>query len=105
VSGDGVEQDDYVTFLGAQGFLPPKSLWADNVFVDGVRLPFFEVSEESGAVSPHLAVLAFLIYIGTGTAAAQDLHLTLNHDRPLFTRTPASPSPAPRTRPRARRWR
>jgi uncharacterized protein GlcG (DUF336 family) len=42
VSGDGVEQDDYVTFLGAQGFLPPKNLWADTVFVDGVRLPFLK---------------------------------------------------------------
>ena len=42
VSGDGVDQDDYVTFLGAQGFLPPTSLWADNLFVDGVRLPFLK---------------------------------------------------------------
>jgi uncharacterized protein GlcG (DUF336 family) len=42
VSGDGVDQDDYVTFLGAQGFLPPESLWADNVFVGGVRLPFLK---------------------------------------------------------------
>ncbi|HEV8582417.1 MAG TPA: heme-binding protein [Thermoanaerobaculia bacterium] len=42
VSGDGVEQDDYVTFLGAAGFLPPKSLWADNYFVSGVRLPFLK---------------------------------------------------------------
>jgi uncharacterized protein GlcG (DUF336 family) len=42
VSGDGVEQDDYVTFLGAQGFLPPQSIWADNVFIDGVRLPFLK---------------------------------------------------------------
>ena len=42
VSGDGVEQDDYVTFLGAAGFLPPKSLWADNHFVSGVRLPFLK---------------------------------------------------------------
>ena len=42
VSGDGVEQDDYVTFLGAAGFLPPKSLWADNYFVNGVRLPFLK---------------------------------------------------------------
>ena len=43
VSGDGVDQDDYVTYLGAQGFLPPESLWADNLFVDGVRLPFLKV--------------------------------------------------------------
>jgi uncharacterized protein GlcG (DUF336 family) len=42
VSGDGVEQDDYVTFLGAQGFLPPRNLDADNFFVKGVRLPFLK---------------------------------------------------------------
>jgi uncharacterized protein GlcG (DUF336 family) len=42
VSGDGVDQDDYVTFLGAQGFLPPQSLWADNVSIGGVRLPFLK---------------------------------------------------------------
>jgi uncharacterized protein GlcG (DUF336 family) len=42
VSGDGVEQDDYVSFLGAQGFLPPEALWADRVFVGGVRLPFLK---------------------------------------------------------------
>jgi uncharacterized protein GlcG (DUF336 family) len=43
VSGDGVEQDDYVTFLGAQGFLPPQGLQADNFFVDGVRMPFLKL--------------------------------------------------------------
>jgi len=42
VSGDGVDQDDYVTFLGAQGFLPPTDLWADNLFIGGVRLPFLK---------------------------------------------------------------
>jgi len=42
VSGDGVEQDDYVTYLGAQGFLPPRTLQADNFFVNGVRLPFLK---------------------------------------------------------------
>ena len=42
ISGDGVEQDDYVSFLGAAGFLPPKGLWADNHFVSGVRLPFLK---------------------------------------------------------------
>lgn len=42
VSGDGVDQDDVVTFLGAQGFLPQQNgiLKADEVFVDGVRLPY-----------------------------------------------------------------
>jgi len=42
VSGDGVDQDDYVSFLGAQGFLPPPELWADRVVLDGVRLPFLK---------------------------------------------------------------
>ncbi len=42
VSGDGVDQDDYVTFLGAQGFLPPQSIWADRLTVDGARLPFLK---------------------------------------------------------------
>ncbi|MDA0283848.1 MAG: heme-binding protein [Planctomycetota bacterium] len=41
VSGDGVDQDDVVTFAGAQGFLPPDAVVrADEVFVDGVRLPY-----------------------------------------------------------------
>lgn len=40
VSGDGVDQDDVVTFSGAQGFLPPSNiLRADQVFVRNVRLP------------------------------------------------------------------
>jgi uncharacterized protein GlcG (DUF336 family) len=41
VSGDGVDQDDVVTFLGARAFLPgPTTLRADQTFVDGVRLPY-----------------------------------------------------------------
>jgi uncharacterized protein GlcG (DUF336 family) len=40
VSGDGVDQDDVVTFSGAQGFLPRGNvLRADQVFVRNVRLP------------------------------------------------------------------
>jgi uncharacterized protein GlcG (DUF336 family) len=42
VSGDGVEQDDYVSFEGAQGFAPPAGLWADQIFLGGVRLPFLK---------------------------------------------------------------
>jgi len=40
VSGDGVEQDDYVTAGGAAGFEPPPAIRADSVIVRGVRLPF-----------------------------------------------------------------
>ncbi len=42
VSGDGVEQDDYVSFLGARGFRPPRAFRANRVFVRGVRLPFLK---------------------------------------------------------------
>jgi hypothetical protein len=42
VSGDGIEQDDYVTYFAAGNFLPPMNLWADRVIVDGVRLPMFK---------------------------------------------------------------
>ncbi len=42
ISGDGVEQDDYVSFLGAQGFLPPEAIWADRVKIWGARLPFLK---------------------------------------------------------------
>jgi len=42
VSGDGVDQDDYVTYNGAIGFLPPQAIDADNVVIDGVRMPFLK---------------------------------------------------------------
>ncbi|HEX9671210.1 MAG TPA: heme-binding protein [Thermoanaerobaculia bacterium] len=42
ISGDGVEQDDYVAYRGAEGFLPPRDRWADRRFVAGVRLPFLK---------------------------------------------------------------
>lgn len=41
ISGDGVDQDDVVTFYGAQGFLPPDAnVIADEVKVRNTRLPY-----------------------------------------------------------------
>ncbi len=42
VSGDGVDQDDVVTFVGAQGFLPQQNdvLRSDETKFRGVRLPY-----------------------------------------------------------------
>jgi uncharacterized protein GlcG (DUF336 family) len=42
VSGDGVDQDDVVTFIGAQGFLPNQNgvLRSDQVSFRDVRLPY-----------------------------------------------------------------
>jgi uncharacterized protein GlcG (DUF336 family) len=42
VSGDGVEQDDYVTSGGARGYEAPDGKRADRVFLRGVRLPYWK---------------------------------------------------------------
>jgi uncharacterized protein GlcG (DUF336 family) len=42
VSGDGVDQDDYVTAGGAAGFEAPTQIRADQVVVSGVRLPYLK---------------------------------------------------------------
>ena len=42
VSGDGVDQDDYVTNAGAQGFEAPANIRADQVTIDTVRLPYLK---------------------------------------------------------------
>jgi uncharacterized protein GlcG (DUF336 family) len=42
VSGDGVDQDDFVTSAGTKGFEAPTALRADQIFVDAVRLPYFK---------------------------------------------------------------
>jgi uncharacterized protein GlcG (DUF336 family) len=40
VSGDGVDQDDYVTHGGANGWEPPAAIRADQIVIDNVRLPY-----------------------------------------------------------------
>jgi uncharacterized protein GlcG (DUF336 family) len=40
VSGDGVDQDDFVTNAGAKGFEAPTAIRADQIELDGVRLPY-----------------------------------------------------------------
>jgi hypothetical protein len=42
VSGDGVEQDDFVTNGGTPGFEAPVGIRADQVVIRGVRLPYFK---------------------------------------------------------------
>jgi uncharacterized protein GlcG (DUF336 family) len=51
ISGDGVEQDDYVTFLGAGELLPDPKLWADRLKVEGVRLPMFKFPRQPEGVT------------------------------------------------------
>ena len=57
VSGDGVEQDDFVTFtgirraearLGGVEFEPPAAIRADNFQFNGVRLPYMKFPQHPG---------------------------------------------------------
>lgn len=51
ISGDGVDQDDYVTYNGAGEFFPDPSIWADRLKVDGVRLPFLHFPRQPEGVT------------------------------------------------------
>jgi uncharacterized protein GlcG (DUF336 family) len=42
ISGDGVEQDDFVSAEAAKGFEPPDSIRADQIVIGGVRLPYLK---------------------------------------------------------------
>jgi len=42
VSGDGVDQDDFVTAGGAQAFLAPDAIRADQIIIQSVRLPYWK---------------------------------------------------------------
>ncbi len=42
VSGDGVDEDDYVTNGGTLGFEAPANIRADQILINGVRLPYFK---------------------------------------------------------------
>ena len=42
VSGDGVEQDDFVSAGGARGFEAPAAIRADQISVRGARLPYLK---------------------------------------------------------------
>jgi uncharacterized protein GlcG (DUF336 family) len=45
VSGDGVDQDDYDAAGGAAGFDAPAAIRADQILIDGVRLPYQKFPE------------------------------------------------------------
>jgi uncharacterized protein GlcG (DUF336 family) len=42
ISGDGVDQDDFVTNAGGAGFLPPNAIRATSIKFRGAFLPFFK---------------------------------------------------------------
>lgn len=47
ISGDGVEQDDFVTSGGAQGYEAPAAIRADQVVIREVRLPYWKFPRNS----------------------------------------------------------
>jgi uncharacterized protein GlcG (DUF336 family) len=42
ISGDGVDEDDYVTNGGTKGFEAPATIRADQISINSVRLPYFK---------------------------------------------------------------
>ena len=46
VSGDGVDQDDYMASGGSVGFEVPTAIRADQVIVQSVRLPYLKFPED-----------------------------------------------------------
>lgn len=40
ISGDGIDQDDFISAGGAVGFAPPSAIRSDQLLIRGVRLPF-----------------------------------------------------------------
>ncbi|TVP98952.1 MAG: hypothetical protein EA381_11105 [Planctomycetaceae bacterium] len=48
VSGDGVDQDDVVTFAAQRGFEPAEALRADRFIVGGVRMPYQKFNRNPG---------------------------------------------------------
>ncbi|MBV9209205.1 MAG: heme-binding protein [Acidobacteria bacterium] len=40
ISGDGIDQDDFIAAGGSQGYAPPAAIRADQLIIRGVRLPF-----------------------------------------------------------------
>ncbi|MEO8650430.1 MAG: hypothetical protein ABI539_14800, partial [Acidobacteriota bacterium] len=42
ISGDGIDQDDFVSAAGANTLAPPVSIRSDRTMVRGVRLPFLK---------------------------------------------------------------
>jgi uncharacterized protein GlcG (DUF336 family) len=57
ISGDGVDQDDVVSFAGAQAFTVPLDvLRADEVFVSGIRLPYQKFNRQPLLEPPRIEV-------------------------------------------------
>jgi uncharacterized protein GlcG (DUF336 family) len=48
LSGDGVDQDDYITNGGAAGFLPAPAIRCDQIDFRGTPLPFFKFPRHPG---------------------------------------------------------
>ncbi len=54
ISGDGVDQDDVVTFAGSRNFgVPDQLLRADETFVRGVRLPYQKFNRQPLIDTPN----------------------------------------------------
>jgi uncharacterized protein GlcG (DUF336 family) len=51
-SGDGIDQDDTVSFAGSFGFEPPAAVRSDQLMPQGVRLPFVKFPRHPNIGNP-----------------------------------------------------
>ncbi|MCA9426394.1 MAG: heme-binding protein [Candidatus Omnitrophica bacterium] len=77
VSGDGVEQDDYVTDAGWRGFEAPEEIRADRIFIDSVRLPYFKFprNPEEGVIRDTSLPQILYANFNSGPPATIDIEL------------------------------
>ena len=51
VSGDGIDQDDFVTWGGAELYRPPPEIWPDRETIRNARIPFLKFPRRPGGVT------------------------------------------------------
>ena len=69
ISGDGVEQDDFVSAQAAIGFEPPDAIKADHIVLFGVQLPYLKFPRNPTFKGSYLSA-AFTRFIAAANFGA-----------------------------------
>ena len=83
VSGDGVDQDDVVTFAGQAGFEPLAGIRIDTYTIGGVRVPFRSKNSIAIRSAGKLSRLRRSRVYGSAGASALPVVRNFSWDNPL----------------------